>query len=241
MPKNSIVKSSKTDNLLSSTHVRSRMKELTAQVNQSNAEMAMCLEQILTRDLHKEWGYETFEQYVQAETHLQARQAYNYVSTLRRARMAGISEKTLKELPWGGLRVAANSLSEDDPEKNKELIEKIKTMPTMELQRALDKAKGGEEWHTVHVRLSDDQFKSYKEAIERAEKATGSNKEGWLLDVICMDYKANEYENRGQALDAWIQRFENNYGVTVVILDKQDPNYAQSLREMADTFESAKK
>lgn len=203
------------ENKLTPPELRRRIQALSGTIGQQYRELANHLDEVLTRRLFADWGFESFNRYLTDEVKISVRGGYYSIQVARRLREAGVTDAEAKDVPWTGLKEVANVI---DPANKAKWLAAAKQTPTRELAQQVRRETGGEVRHAVHFSLAEDQYENWERALKKARKATGSDKVPWLVDCICMAFNSEGFDERGEALSHWLKEIERVYGVEVQIV-----------------------
>jgi hypothetical protein len=182
--------------------LRQEILTLKDNIENSYFELARRLYVVYENDFYKEWGYKDFEEYCQKELNFSERKGRYLVSVWRYLvieNQFGTKElEMLKDVGWTKMRTLIRVINK---ENLADWIEQAKKLTADELnvktkQALLEQLSEGEEVEGEIVKevkrfsctLVDDQIKVVDKAFEIAEKIAKSDKKGYLLTLICLDF-----------------------------------------------------
>lgn len=214
---------------LAPPELRKRIRVLSESIGQQYRELARHLDEVLTRKLYADWGFESFNQYLIDEVKISVRGGYYSIQVARRLREAGVTEAEAEKVSWSNLKEVATVI---DKTNKKKWLAEARTTPARELAQKVRKESGGEIRHAIHFTLAEVQNDNWERALAKAKKMTGSDKIPWLVDILAMEFNAGGFDERGEALSHWIKELERVYNVKVLLVDKNLPNAEKVLKEL---------
>lgn len=181
--------------------------ELAHRAAKTYMELAERLYEIMTKKLYRDYSgkdgnsYSSFERFVEHELDMAARKAF-YLLDIHKKFIVDLKmpKSKLEETSFSKVREFAGVV---DDVKDAELwIEKAKGMDYADVRDAASAEKRkvkvtdkGDVMHKFHALLSDDAYKNVMEALDHAAGEVDKEVEGrrgYLLDLICTAYLANE-------------------------------------------------
>ncbi len=212
-----------------------RVDELVKIINQSYLELAELLFKInqngYFRMLEGSDGemYGTFEEYVTDRLGWKGRKGYYFVQIHRDLiEGAGLNRDDLAGVDHTKAQILATLPPEEkQPEKIKGWLEKAKTTKLDDLRATVNKTRMEVEKGKVFktdvdrtevFHLSADQQKNVLLAIDVAKKISGSDKKGFNLDMICLDFLSGRIQESKLMASRILRRVEDVFGVSVLAL-----------------------
>lgn len=214
--------------ILDPNELRKRIKAVAEEMQGSEMNLALLLEQASIRKLYKDWGYDSFEEYVSDDLGMDGRKCYYLISIVEQFRKSNTPIEVLERIGWTKSRAIAPMLTGPDGPK---WVERAGRTPRSELEKQVQEAKGGEVFHTMHFRLAEEQFEVVQEALAVAKIKAKSDKPGHLLTCLAMDFLSNITDERGQALEWWVKKLEQVYSARVFIVDKTLPDAGEKIEQ----------
>lgn len=203
---------------LPATSVRSRIVDLRESINSSYVEMCGLLYAVKKKELWSEWGFETFDKYIEDELGFHYRKAAYLLSTWEALVVnAKVPIEKLRDVQWTKARLIAPLANEKNAAG---LLEKAKRMSQDELQsfvrtkRSEDGDAESEKVKRLTFTLIGDQIENVIQALEIAQQSTGSEKAGHQLNMICLEYNASQ--NTKHDLRYWIHHLQEVFGCRLI-------------------------
>ena len=150
-------------------------------------DMAMGLLEAYEQEYHKEWGFESFKAYVEAELDMKFRAAYYMVEIARTVRKLGIDANRVQQIGWTKMREITGAL-EERPEEQERYLNMAESMSARELKEAM----------RSEVTMKEAQ--EGKPAIMRLSLKFEGDDAGILSDALAIAYADIGRENVNQAL-----------------------------------------
>lgn len=182
---------------------------------------------------HKDWGYQTWKEYVEVELGMSVRKA-QYLMQLWQWFALKIKDPSVrqkvKEIGWTKAKELVGICNEDNVDEwveiaaqssVKDLAEKVKDAFSDSKRDILDKEEPRRSFSVV---LVGEQWENVQRAMTIAEEVTGSNKKGHLLDLIATDFVTNNVfpNNPDDAtIIRYLAKFESLLGVRIIAVDKE--------------------
>lgn len=186
-------------------------------------ELALDLHKVWNHTYHIEWGFESFQAYVEEELDFRVRTAQYMVSIADWFGKMGPQVQTwVRSLGWSKSKELVGRVTE---ENWKEWRKKVKGKTVSQLL-ALLKEDGGKEKEKEEdevdgekpkkrsFRLYESQMENVEQAIKKAKEDANSDSDNHALDLICTEYLATHQGKSGLA--EIMAKYEKLYGVRLV-------------------------
>lgn len=223
-----------------SLEIRNKIKELKAQIDSNYFDLAGFLYQAYDQDLYRQWGFDTFKDYIENEVGFGARKAQYLIGIwdhfVNEVGDPSVIEK-VKPLGWTKVKELKDVVNASNVDEWVKKAGEMNAMTLAEAARAalktdfddsgVDGTNGGSSpdgvdvAKTISFKLFKEQFDNVNSALERSAELTNSTKKGHLLDTICTDYLAqNAFTSGGKAaIGEFFAKFEGQLGVRIFAFD----------------------
>lgn len=220
--------------------VRSRIAEVKDTIDKGYLEMGKLLYQTIHRKLFLDWGYDSFRAWCDGELRFKERKAKYLASIWKTVKVnLGLPDEKVEGIEWTKLQEATKVMDEENAE---ELLNDIRDMTydqvknkVREVQSEQAREKrlqdGGqddgdddfEELERFTLRLFKGQKETVDQALEVAERVTGSDKRCHLLATVALEYLSHHLEGSSeQRLGTMIDRLEREFNTTLIeVKDKR--------------------
>jgi hypothetical protein len=170
--------------------------------------------------------YSSFEEYSEHELGIKRRKAYYLIKIYTKFVVElGLSLDILRTLEWSKACLVTEII---DADNWIEILDKLKTMSVAEIKAMVKELKGGkasEASPTGTVKrqfvLHPEQAETVDAAVKLAGTMTGSDKEGFALEMICSDFLTSSagsgFEGALTKLEVAIKTLERAYGVKLTL------------------------
>lgn len=228
--------------------VRRETKEQVVQYRDAWLELAQNLTRIQYCEDYKKWGYDTFEEYVEKELGITSREARYWKAIYRKFVLElGINGDRLKGIHWCKLRVLVPVVNKKNVE---DWLNKAEKMYFSDVEDAVRSGKDPSDAPEVHVLkgrdgrpiyVTEEERKTIHKAIEVAHKISegGNDRDGSLLEMVCLDFLGDHPETRREALASMLHRIEQVWHVKLLAIDKEDPNWKALFERVRDVIREA--
>lgn len=210
--------------------LRAEVRSLADRVDQTYMELGRRLRVVCDSDAAETWGFKNFDDYVEQELGFKRRKARYLMMIADKAEEFGLSYADLAGLGWSKAKEILSrveSRADFDSWSQRVLRDDLSVAALvaslkLELEGTVSTPGGdrdadgnklvvtadGEKIHIVEVPLFDAQYENVKLALVRAGEIAGSEKVGHLLDMICLDWLANNSSvaGLGEKLADWVNR-----------------------------------
>ena len=186
-------------------------------------DMALGLLEAHEQEYHREWGFESFREYVEKELDMKYRTAYYMVEIAQMARNLGIDAERIKQIGWTKMRVITGAIS-NNPEESEKYLHMAESMSQRDLQNA------------VRSEILMKEAQESKPAVMRMSLKFEGDSAGILSDALSIAYADIGREDVTQALahiagewlmarggsasastlEQWIDFIKKTFGVTLV-------------------------
>lgn len=190
-----------------SGEIRNRLQELKTTIERTYLEMAELLNRVRQDKLFVEWGFDSFENYVEQELGYKRRKAFYILSVWRVLHgECGLTEEQLQAIDFSKAREIARVADQGNIAA---WLEKAGSMSARELadevSKASSKVKGTKEPSYRWVcALTDDQREHVEATLDRAAEVIGKEKgKGAMLDLICMEFQSSALSKDNS--DEWLE------------------------------------
>ena len=150
-------------------------------------DMAMGLLEAYEQEYHKEWGFESFKAYVEAELDMKFRAAYYMVEIARTVRKHGLDANRVQQIGWTKMREITTAL-EERPEEQERYLHMAESMSARELKKAM------------HSEVTPGDAQKVKPSIMRLSLKFEGDDAGILSEALAMAYADIGREDVNQAL-----------------------------------------
>lgn len=221
--------------------VRRQALALRDKSESSSWELGMVLEEIYKGDLYRDWGFDSWTEYVEQELDVHIRKA-QFLVRLQAwfGTMTPAIQKWIKELGWTKARTLMHVVDKTNAAEWRKRVEgksvvQIEKMIKADRESAQTSSGGGgedggeepvEKARKRSFSVFPEQDEIVTKAIEKASEVAESDKEGNLITLICMDYLANQVDTFTR--DDFLKSIEKNLGIKIVALvpreNKDEPD-----------------
>lgn len=206
----------KDDDVLLST-----LRDTAADVTNKYYWLGYCLSLVRQRGSHRAWGYQKFNEFVNAEMGFKERKARHLMEIWRWveevvSKQSPEIQKRVAELPWTKNRVLATVSDESNLENWLEEAEKTpQDVLTMKAQVARRQQIEATNNTPVFLRFQvfPEQQENIEAALELAARLTDSESRGYLLDVICLTYQAENIFQTDITPDKMVRHYLGKIGL----------------------------
>jgi len=186
------------------------------------------LHEISEKKLFHEWGYGTFDEYIEGELHYKRRKAYYLIKIYDKyVQELALPTEQLREITenWSKAKELLPIITKENHEK---VLEDVVDMSVAETAKYVKLKKGPIKTEGEFSRLSFTVSKEQNENIERAmclaAKIAGSEKAGHILDLMSSDFISGNIEEcpedlRYEWLERMVLNIEHTFGCEVEIKD----------------------
>lgn len=213
--------------------VRAEVQDLRRQAEESYWDLSVGLHKVYTNSYYIAWGFQSWNEYVEADLDFQPRKAQYLVSIQEWfGRMKPEVQDWIRSMGWTKAKELVGVVNNDnaadwrsrlDGKSYKDMMGELKgpspdgtdegnvtTLNPQSEDKATRKAFG----------LFPDQMESVTAALKKAMEIAGSDKEGHALDMICVDFLST---NGGiDNLQDLLSKIERQTGVSLIAYDKNE-------------------
>lgn len=216
--------------------LRKVVQDLRQSIDKNIFEIARVLYFIKENQEYKEWGYASFQNYIEEEFSNKARSAFYYVSMHEKLIKLAKNKEQADAIKSIGYTKAKEILTIATPESLDEWIKTAKKCGTNQVIELVKKekkedktdkpgkAKAAEidEIHKINFKLFNEQFDIVEQALSRASEQSGSKDKGYNLQLICMEYLATSdlQDDPRKNLEKHLQKFCELAKIKVVAMDR---------------------
>lgn len=175
------------------SQVRNNLIDVSQRVIKDFCELAELLHEVWDGQYHKEYGYKSFTDYVEAELDIKGRKAYSLVQTAKTIKKLQIPWEDVREVGWRKMGTISPVLTHENHEK---LIEEAKTTPLPQLSEQVKAQKNGTAPESPYLKLSlqldEDQNSIVQAAIEYAKRYEDVRNNSQAIAHICYNWIQGE-------------------------------------------------
>jgi hypothetical protein len=228
------------------TEVRKETREKAVLYRDAWLELAQNLCRIQVCEDYKRWNYDTFEEYVEKELGISSREVRYWRAIYRKLVIdLGIRGDRLDGFHWCKLRLIVPVVNRHNVEQ---WLNRAERMTFTQLEVAVEEARKGKDpdddgptMDKLVVSVTSDEMSTILKAIEAAKKIapTGNERDGHLLEMICLDFLGDHPDTHREALVSMIYRIEQVFHVKLLAIDKQDPQWQKLFEKARDVIREA--
>jgi len=191
----------------------------------------------------QEWGYENFDSYLMDEVRFHHRKGMYLISIFKKLRIeAQIPKEQLEGIGWSKAKEVARIATSDnagawvDKARESTVTELVNDVREARAEEASGDSGEGkiEKAYRRNFTLFESQQENLDEALRVASITAESDKQGHLLDCICLSFLANVMEDQGEGhrtseMMRHVQSLERIFGVKIIVMDpkKDKPIYGE--------------
>lgn len=208
-----------------STQLRREVIEANAATESAYWRLAFALHKVWSESAYLEWGYSNFNEYIDKDLDMQRRKAQYLVSI---ADWFGSQSEDIQawvqNLGWTKARDLVGIVNEENAEEWREVAESSSARELTEKVKAAKEtapAEQGDDDKPKPKRFSlfTEQMSNVNNALAAAKAASGSDKDGHALDLICTEYLAQN--GALTSLNAYMAHLEQILGKKILVIDDQ--------------------
>lgn len=217
---------------------RERLTILKKMVEGAYLEFTELLYEAAQGQYFKEWGFDTFDEYIKQELDWQERKGWYFVAIQKKLVIEGkVSKEKLQKIGWSkASRLTSLPPSELTDGKAEKWVERAENRTFTELEADVRKVNAKradktaadieeESFERVAFQLHPAQFKNVEAALKLAQKVTGSDKRNHLIDMICLEFNGGRAEDSGAKLEHLLKNIERVYGVEIIACRASGDDY----------------
>lgn len=217
--------------------IREKAKSLKVNIETKYWEMAMVLKNIFDNDLYRAWGYDSWTDYIDIELSVGKRTVQMYLQLQRwYENLPSDIQGWIQKLGWSKAKNLIGVVTPDNAGKWRNLVagktvreieDIIKHNKEVESDSNEEPTKSGkkekldvpdEKPSMVKFSLFDAQGDNVKRAIDKAKEITESDKDGHNLDMVCLEFLANNTHLKDKK--SYLQQVERILSCKIVALDE---------------------
>ncbi len=218
--------------------MRMKIQDLRQRVEQTYLEMGGLLRRVYDGCLFKEWGYENFRSYIEAELGYKERKAYYLMEVQKTLQETlHLAPETIAKVEWTKARMLVPLVEKSGvgASEMETWIEDATHISAKQLQAkvqdriypggkptqagAAEESVEKEVLTVFRAGLFAGQMKTVEAALEKAKGMADSDKTGYLLECICTAFLADG-TNKNALLSRIFHSIQTAYGVYLIALDK---------------------
>lgn len=232
--------------------IRNKVKFLAQRMADLFIDFGECLYFIKKDNLWKQWGFKSFEDYIDKELHLNrsSRTARYFLDIYKCLCVKyGLSKSEVKALKWGNAKELprldrlgilnrdnlSDWLSKAKNNTQKDFIKEIQKsiiFSDVQLDRSIS--------HTKLFKLDDTQYSNVMMALMMAMQINGVESESFALDMICLDfnskYAVNLHDDKSVIIKKILAQCAEEFGIKIIAYDKSNLLFGY-LNVLQDYFE----
>lgn len=204
--------------------------------------------EITENGYYKEWGFRTFDEYVESELGFKTRKAYYLIAIYETfVRKLDLDADELREIEWSKAKELVTVIDDSNKE---DLLEAIKTLSVSGVKAMVRDMKGitsleeKEVFKKLTVGLAEDQYENILAAIKIISEKTGTESIGTALDLMSTDFLASDMavpsavsmEQLLEHVDGMLKNIARTFGV-VCAIESVNADVAPVFKEIADVEE----
>lgn len=217
--------------------LRETLKDLSKAETNNQIELGELLTKAFELSAHRDWGFPTWEDFIEQEMAMSKRKA-QYLMSIHQWFVEVLKSKKLidsvKHLGWSKLRLLKGVA---DATNIKEWLARAEQMSFSQLEAFIkqlkedgkEKGEGNPENLTsVNFRLYEEQNRALEDALELAKDMAESDKRGHCLALICEDFMAsNRFNMRpGQRMmELYLTKIANVLDVNLVASNRTNEEF----------------
>lgn len=209
-------------------------------IDRGRWQLAKALYQVHDRAIWENWGYLSWDEYVDSEVGMVVRTTqylmamyHCFYIDLGRGMTPEEKERIMERVSaigWTKARALVGVVNADNLD---EWLEMARNMSSTELESATKKAlleqegkdsSGVEKMKNLAMRLSEDQFEIWEQAFELGKGIADSEKKGHVFSMICQDFVATTMAQKGipaERRQRYIDRIGAILGLRFIAIDKE--------------------
>jgi len=219
--------------------VRDTILLIRQEIDNHYMRLGALLIQVRDTALYREWGFESFDEYVLEELGFRKRKAEYHMSIWRRFSQLGLGEKDLCKLGWSKAALLAPHVNEKNAG---EWIDRASDRTVLQLANDLKTARSGaapgesgsaflpadsnedEIPKTMTFSLFPAQESSIRDALGIASRLADSDKAGHLISMIALEFLSNHAEGSSefQQVEWWVARIKQRFPSHDVVVFKSE-------------------
>ncbi len=209
-------------------------------------EMAQSLYRVQLCEDWKKWGFKSFEEYVEKELKLDAREVRYWKAIYKTFILTlGMDGERLKGMHWSKLRYLVPVVNAKNVET---WLARAEKLTQTQLEEAVGEARAGREpdddvkMDRFKCPVTEDEKRTIEAALEAAKKIapTGNERLGHLLEMVCLDFMGDHPDTRKEAYASMIARIEQVWHIKLLAIDKEDPNWKNVFEKARDVIRGSK-
>jgi len=223
--------------------VRKDVLSVALEIESSYLKLGELLYEVHYGGYWQEWGYDSFDAYLMDEVRFHHRKGMYLISIFKKLRIdAGVPKEKLEGIGWSKAKEVARVATSENAG---EWVEKARESTVTELVNEVREAKAEEaagdsgegkieKAYRRNFTLFESQQENLDEALKKAATVAESDKQGHLLDCICLSFLANVMEDQGEGhrvseMMRHVQSLERIFGVKIIVMDpkKDKPLYGE--------------
>jgi hypothetical protein len=202
---------------LQASELRSRALAFRGQINQAAIGLAEVLHTIYQREKWRDFGFSSFQEYVETELEVGYRSAMYSVKIISTMREHNISMAQARDLGWGRLRAILPHITTRNVGS---LLDMATSRSVREIQTELTESgivsSGTEATNRITFNCSPSEASTIFDSIDEAKKRLDTDSISSALEYVCQEWSiANEGDVSQTSLADIIAFCERNYGVAL--------------------------
>jgi len=203
--------------------IRGRIQELKTQIEQNFLELAKLLSQVRKERLWKNWGFDSFTEYVEKEVGFSLRKA-EYLCRVWEKLACRLQEPERKKLQVVGWTKAKEIAKSDEVEKWLEAAPKLSVKELKEKVRE-GKTEETPKFKQINFKLTEEQYDTVQKALDIASKISDQGKEtspSRLLEMICITFLTDFQHGSEDGLLKFFRTIELQRELKLIAVNKEN-------------------
>ncbi|MCF8012494.1 MAG: hypothetical protein K9L56_14575 [Clostridiales bacterium] len=174
--------------------VRNALINVSERVIHDYCELAELLHEVWQGQYHKEYGYKSFSDYVEAELDIKGRKAHFLVQITKTLNYLGIPWDEVREVGWRKMGCISSLMNENNAQY---WIEQAQTLNLSQLSNLAKEYRSGNKFENepivrMTIQTTEDGSSIIKAAMDHAIKTKNAKNNSEALEKICYDWFQNE-------------------------------------------------
>jgi len=202
--------------------VREQIQDAESGQSESSIDLSRLLYDAYHKEYYREWGFDTFEAYAEAELQVGYRKGQYLIGIWDKVKSLNLSVERVKKVGWTKMKDIAAVVTKDN---QKELLEKSEKMTSREVTEMVKVMRVADPTQTaaipkittISIRMGESEAQTILSAIEEAKKLCGSDNQVLALEMVCQDWLTDKGAvPERSSLENLISYAEKVYGVYLV-------------------------
>lgn len=203
-------------------YIRTRIENLITDIDTKYVELADLLYEVYSKQYYKIWGFKNWRDYIVSLKFGLRR--IQYLISLKKWVDENITDARKRQrflsLGWSKAKEFIGVVNDENVDEITEKAAKLKTVEVVEVAREIKTGKKPDrsvnELTNLMFSVFPEQRENIEYALQLAQEKTKSDKRGHLLDMICVEYIANNSDDLVDLLG----RLEKVYNIRIAAFDE---------------------